>query len=58
MAAPMVRQILVANAKNVASRSRGCVGLSFYSQTNGEKDKLESSPYFEKYADKIRKLQK
>ena len=54
----MVRQILVANAKNVASRSRGCVGLSFYSQTNGEKDKLESSPYFEKYADKIRKLQK
>ena len=63
----MVSQILAKAARNQANTttSRGFVGSSCYNQTKEEKDKpetnqdkLDDNPFLDKYADKIRKLQK
>ncbi|XP_072023644.1 ATP synthase mitochondrial F1 complex assembly factor 1-like [Amphiura filiformis] len=62
MAAPMVRQILANAARNnaITTTSRGFVGSSCYKQNKEpeEKDVLSENPFFDKYADKIKELQR
>ena len=56
----MVRQILANAARNqaISTTSRGFVGSSCFKQSKDEKDDLQDNPFYDKYAEKIRKMQR